>query len=264
MTTATEAPVWTETTVLDAIEPRYRKAGNGGSGEYAFLRQVRNAAGFDATRTFDAVAIHLWPSRGFTVDVIEVKVSRSDWLRELKDPAKAEAAFQLGNRFIVAAPAGVVNVGELPPGWGLLEVTPKRCRMTVTPETHRTDGKARRETFPAGFVVAMLRSAGAASLKTPDDEAVDRRVAVVRAELSQQYAEQVDRLKVDWECRAGAALALVDELHLHVRTKDHAREEARRIRQALNADRDRDALVSTLKNQRDRLDRMIAGLEGDQ
>ena len=76
-------PSATESEMLDLLERHYARTGNGGSGEYAFLRQVRNAAGFDAKRTFDAVVVGLWPSRGHDIHVIEVKVSRSDWQREL-------------------------------------------------------------------------------------------------------------------------------------------------------------------------------------
>lgn len=253
----TEQLTWTEKTVLDAIEPRYRKTGNGGSGEFAFMRQVRNDAGFDASRTFDAVAVHLWPSRGFVVEVIEVKVSRSDWLRELRDPAKAEAAHVVGDRFIIAAPAGIVKHEELPPGWGLLEVTEKRVRMTVQPKTHTT---GKRETFRAGFVIAMLRAAGAAAVETPSDREVRRRVDEKVRELEQNYAGRLERDRQAERSRAELALAFASASGVYLHHPDHAREEGRRVRAALNADRDRHALVSALRNQRDRLDRMIDGL----
>lgn len=82
----------TEATVLQLLRERHTAVGNGGAGEHAFLAHVRNAAGFDANRTFDAVAVNLWPSRGLSIHVYEVKVSRSDWKRELAKPAKAEDA----------------------------------------------------------------------------------------------------------------------------------------------------------------------------
>ena len=65
------------------------------SPQYAFLSQVRNQTGYgnlsDGIRTADAMALGLWPSRGNYLHGFELKVSRSDWLNELKDPAKAEA-----------------------------------------------------------------------------------------------------------------------------------------------------------------------------
>lgn len=260
------AASWTEKTVLDMVEPRYRKPGNGGSGEYAFMRQVRNDAGFDASRTFDAVAVHLWPSRGFQVDVIEVKVSRSDWQRELKDPAKAEAAFQVANRFIVAAPAGIVHTGEVPPGWGLLEVTDKRCRMTVQPAMHHPGGVKKRTTFPAGLVISMLRSAGAASLKSVDQEAVDAQVATIRAELREEYDRQHEHYQALADARATNALAFLDGTGMYLHDEDDARQKAKRVKAALHADRGRASLVQALQFQHDRLGQMIRDLtpsEGD-
>ena len=150
---------WTEAAVLDVLERRFAKAGNGGSGEYAFLRQVRNDAGFKAKRTFDAMAISLWPSRGFSVHVFEVKTARSDWLRELKDGAKAEAAAEVANHFSVVAPPDVVKPEEVPPTWGFIRVTEsgKHQQVIGAPQLRR----GRRDAFPAGLVVSMLRSAGA-------------------------------------------------------------------------------------------------------
>lgn len=255
-----ESPKWTEKTVLDAIEPRYRKSGNGGSGEYAFMRQVRNAAGFDASRTFDAVAVHLWPSRGFTVDIIEVKVSRSDWLRELRDPAKAEAAHLLGDRFIVAAPAGIVQTGELPPGWGLIEVTPKRSRVAV----QATAVKRKRSEFPAGFVIAMLRAAGAAATETSDDRIVRARVADEVARVVKGYEQAARESREQAQKEASDALTFIQAARLEWEVRSDPKAAAAKVRQAIAADRDRAALLDTLRHQSDRLSRMIADLEGDE
>ncbi|HHO58545.1 MAG TPA: hypothetical protein ENJ85_05155 [Oceanithermus profundus] len=54
---------------------------------------------------------------------VEVKVARSDWLRELNDPGKAADALKVLDEWYVAAPPGVVEVAELPAQWGLLQLT---------------------------------------------------------------------------------------------------------------------------------------------
>lgn len=159
------APKLTEAQVVQLLRERCTDHGNGGAGRYAFLPQVRNAAGFDATRTFDAVAVDLWPSRGLTVDIFEIKVSRSDWQRELRKPDKAEDACKVADRFWIVAPAGCVKPGELPPTWGLIEVRgagtdddPWRLRTkTSAPLLH--DGDRRDVPLPRGLVVGMLRAA---------------------------------------------------------------------------------------------------------
>lgn len=91
--------------------------------EYAFFEELRNGTGFSrrTTRSADAVAFSLWPSRGLELHGFECKVSRSDWLRELKAPSKAEELAQFCDRWwIVVSDAELVQPGELPPTWGLL------------------------------------------------------------------------------------------------------------------------------------------------
>lgn len=153
----------TESVVLTLLRDRHTAAGNGGAGEHAFLSHVRNAAGFDARRTFDAVAVNLWPSRGLTIEVYEIKVSRSDWQRELKKPDKAEDACRIADRFTIVAPAGCVHDGELPPTWGLIEVTgdggtkPWKLRAKTTAPLLHADPTASKP-VPRGLLVGMLRS----------------------------------------------------------------------------------------------------------
>jgi hypothetical protein len=110
----------TETELTVALMNHYGiQAGNGQ--RYAVAAQVRSHAGFDARRTADFVAMDLWPSSGLALHGHEVKVSRSDWLRELKDPAKAEEFTPYMNHWWVTVPdEQMVRDGELPDGWGLL------------------------------------------------------------------------------------------------------------------------------------------------
>lgn len=157
----------TEKTVADLLRLRHTAPGNGGSGEHAFLTQVRNAAGFDASRTFDAVALNLWPSRGLTLHVFEIKVSRSDWARELGKPDKAEDACRVADRFSIVAPAGCVKDEELPPTWGLIEVqgegtTEKPWKLrekTPAPLLRPRTRGVIPPPLPRGLVVGMLRAA---------------------------------------------------------------------------------------------------------
>jgi hypothetical protein len=151
----------TEAQVLDLLERKFAKAGNGGSSEYAFLRQLRNAAGFEASRTFDGAAVSLWPSRGFELHIFEVKTARSDWLRELKDPGKAEDACSIAERFSIVALKGVIQVEELPSTWGYIEVSSTGQSLRTVKAPPLLHKKARRETFPAGLVISMLRASGA-------------------------------------------------------------------------------------------------------
>jgi hypothetical protein len=68
--------------------------------------------------------MHLWPSAPHGLELVgfELKVSRSDWLRELRQPNKADPIKQFCDRwYVVCADAKIVKyVEELPKGWGLM------------------------------------------------------------------------------------------------------------------------------------------------
>ncbi len=55
------------------------------------------------------------------VRIFEIKVSRGDFLSELKKPRKRINAMELANDFYFAAPVGVIKEKEIPEGCGLVE-----------------------------------------------------------------------------------------------------------------------------------------------
>lgn len=117
MSSQTKAKRWTEGAVAGMVAKRFP------SPAFAFFTQVRNGTGFarKQDRTADALAVSCYPSRGLYLVGIEIKVSRSDWNKELANPEKAEAIQQYCRHWYVAAPKGVVPLGELPATWGLIE-----------------------------------------------------------------------------------------------------------------------------------------------
>jgi len=89
--------------------------------EWAFIPQVRNGTGYLKTvRTADALAIGLWPSRGLHLHGFEIKVNRGDWIRELKNPEKAEEMAQFCDFWWIVAPQDIIKPEEVPAGWGLM------------------------------------------------------------------------------------------------------------------------------------------------
>lgn len=88
---------------------------------YAFLPHVRNQTGYSKDiRTADALAMCLYPSRGLYLNGFEIKVCRSDWLVELKNPDKAEDIAYYCDFWWVVAPKDVVKTDEVPVNWGLM------------------------------------------------------------------------------------------------------------------------------------------------
>jgi hypothetical protein len=121
-------------------------------GEYALMQEVRNDAGHQASRSADAIAMGLWPSRGLLVHGIELKVSRTDWLKELKYPEKAEAIFQYCDRFwLLVGGEGVAKIEEVPANWGFMMVT-KTCIKIIKEAPALTPKPLAR-----GFVAAMMK-----------------------------------------------------------------------------------------------------------
>ena len=121
-----------ERDMLDLLHRRYgQRSSNGGVDAPRFVcaEHVRNRAGFfdrkDGGRTADFVAVDTWHGtrhdEPLAVHGVEVKVSRSDWVRELADPAKASETLEYASHCWLAVPdASMVRDGELPAGWGLL------------------------------------------------------------------------------------------------------------------------------------------------
>lgn len=95
------------------------------SPQYAFLSQVRNQTGYSSgagsIRTADALALGLWKSRGYHLHGFELKISRSDWLHEFKDPSKAEAIAEYCDMFsLVIADMSIIDIAEVPKTWGIM------------------------------------------------------------------------------------------------------------------------------------------------
>lgn len=121
---------------------------------HALLEQVANGTGWAAKRWADVVTLGLWPSRGLTLSGFEIKISRSDWKRELDDPAKADEIQGFCSEWWVVAPMGLLTSHEMPPTWGLLEVTEKlKCRVTKPAPALEP------KPITLSFVAAVLRRA---------------------------------------------------------------------------------------------------------
>jgi hypothetical protein len=113
---------------------------------------------------------------------IEIKVSRMDWLRELRKPNKSTAIQKYCDRWwVVVSDKEIVNVdgGELPPTWGLMVVKGGKLYNVVEAP------KLKSEPLDRGFVAALLRRAHE-SMQDPDIE------ARVRGELKEEYEKRME------------------------------------------------------------------------
>lgn len=69
----------------------------------------------------DFLSVACWASLKYAVHGHEIKVSRSDWLRELKQPHKTRSNRPMCDFWWLAAPRGIARAGEIPDGWGFIE-----------------------------------------------------------------------------------------------------------------------------------------------
>lgn len=167
----------TASMVCAALKLRFEPA------SHALLFEVASGTGSNARRFADALAFGLWPSHGHKVEGVEVKVSRSDFLSEMKSPQKSDAIMRYCHHWWLACPKGMVKPDELPPTWGLLELangklTTRVKAPTLTPEP-----------MPPTFIASLLRRHAGA-----DEEMT--RIAVQR-----QVDEQVKRSREEIERR---------------------------------------------------------------
>jgi len=117
------APItWTEQTVFEALRTFFVAE------SVALLPQVASETGASARRIADAIAIQLWPSRGLTLECVEIKVHRSDLIREYQQPEKGDLIGRFCDKFWIATPPNIVKQsdfddGTFPKTWGCLEVS---------------------------------------------------------------------------------------------------------------------------------------------
>lgn len=143
----------TERHMLDMLNARYNSVRPGNGQRYVGAEHVRSHAGFDALRTADYIAMDLWPSKGLALHGHEVKVSRSDWLTELKHPEKADEFRRFMDYWWLVVPdAGIVR-DDLPSGWGLMVaaghgLVVRRQAKRLSPEP-----------MPRTMLACLLRSA---------------------------------------------------------------------------------------------------------
>lgn len=170
------------------------------SPEWAIFFEVGDGTGLNQRRWADAVAMNMYPSRGLEIHGFEIKVSRSDWLRELKQPEKSSTVQQYCDRWWIVAPKDIIKPGELPPTWGHYDVTPGGIRQIVA--------APKLDAIPTtrAFMAAMMRRASGV-----DEDEVKAAVERERQKLEEQYSARVEREVQARSYKADAALEKLAE-----------------------------------------------------
>lgn len=185
--------------------------------EWVLAEEVRNAAGFDAGRSADAIALSVWPSRGLVVHGFEIKVDRGDWKRELADPEKADAIAKYCDHWWIAAARDVVPLDELPANWGLMEAHGhgEGWRLKVIKPAPKLAAKDWDRTFLAAFVARVARTEEAEiklrvakEMERLDEErreGFERRVAEAAGNAARR-GDRLEKMIKDFEEASGVSL----------------------------------------------------------
>lgn len=103
-----------------AVDWLCRPASRRGPGCLTALSETSSAVNGEIP---DAIGWRPYVHSGSGSTLIEVKVSRADFLADAKKRHREQPKDGMGVYRYFMAPAGLISVGELPPKWGLLEVT---------------------------------------------------------------------------------------------------------------------------------------------
>lgn len=208
-------------TLLAALERHYIKPSEPLPGGIFLPEVTLGAAGGSRC---DALYVGFTSTSGRLLVGHELKVSRSDWLRELDAPGKADPWADQCHAWWVVAPAGIVQSGELPDGWGLMEPPSARGhRFTVRrpAQVHKDRDPnwtavrsilARADTLRANAISRATREAGAKA-----QAAVDAR--------AEQLHQVRMRQQPDLELLRARLASIEDALGARIVSDDAARTE---------------------------------------
>lgn len=196
------------------------------------------------------MAFSLWPSRGLDLLGFEVKVSRSDWLRELKNPEKAEETiYQFDQWYVVIGDARIVVPGELPKGWGL--IVPHAGGLRVAVEAERREAEIGRS-----FLAALLRVVSETYITREGVEAKvkaayehEREAAQDSIDRAEEKARQLARQIQAFEQRVGVSFPRDDYTWARPNLEDFCRA----FRATLLAEKVQDETSRALERTRDGL-----------
>lgn len=156
---------WSEAQVFEKLERVFP------SPAFILLPQVANGTGQSRAkrRAVDALAVSVYPSRGLYLAGIEIKITRSDWVKELREPDKAADIQRFCRFWYMACPTGVIPEGEVPPNWGLIYT--RRDGATIVKPA--ADLEFQSPDMP--FLCSVLRSAAVhfTAAKEPPSEEMD-------------------------------------------------------------------------------------------
>lgn len=126
---------------------------------YAVAEEVGRTTG-GGCRRIDVLVMDCYWSNSYRLDGFEIKVSVSDLRRELENPDKHIAFFDVLDYFTLAAPAEVINpvYDLIPKRWGILIVNADGSTRLRRGPLALADERGKDRKLDRGFVASMVRA----------------------------------------------------------------------------------------------------------
>jgi hypothetical protein len=172
----------TSTDIQKALAKKYCRP------EWCIFFEVANQSGAYVRRYADAVAMSIWPSRGYAIHGFEIKVSRSDFNSEMKKPEKADGVGRYCDYWWLVTPPGMVEDHELPPTWGLMVL--QKNGLRIKKQAPKQDVV----NIDRGFSAALLRRS--IDLQQNHIKAqIEKELPEITARAEQQAAQKNKRVR---------------------------------------------------------------------
>ncbi len=128
---------------------------NGAYNRSVVLEQVPDGTGMNQSHWIDVAVFEMWPSKGLSRLAFEIKVTRSDFLRELQTPDKHKWCRDSFHEFWFVAPKDVVQIEELPQGIGWMY--PRGDKLCIARHAIRNPTPILGDNLLAGFMRAAYK-----------------------------------------------------------------------------------------------------------
>ena len=221
---------------------------------YATFFEVHDKTG-GHSRSADAMVMGLWKSRGLDLQGFEFKSDRGDWLRELKDPEKAERISQYCDYWwLCTTDEKVAKLEEIPKLWGLMTLKGKSLHI-VKPAPALDAQPISRQFLAAllrrGHEDVMCDARVTTSIDKAREEGRERGERSLKGELESARRDR-DYFKTaieDFEKASGVKIRAYEGQYLG--------EAVKFLREMQTNDRHRDSLLNRVKIVRDLIEKQL-------
>lgn len=180
---------------------------------FAVATEVGNATGAEQNRRLDMVVVDCYKSNSYSIEGIEIKVSKADLRRELQDSSKHNVFFDSLDYYSLAAPEEIIDMDLIPPKWGIyavkrlpdggLHLYAKRKPLSLHDE--------RQPVIDRAFAVCLMR---ALSCQSPTKAQLNEAHEKGRQKGWRQANEELSRTRASMEIeRMREKLAAYDKLY---------------------------------------------------